>query len=198
MNGEGTGRLFSSSMLDGPFPEHYEPIEAPIPNPLHPSQSASPVAFLYDQAAGRPNRFGKVEDYPYIATSYRLTEHEHYVTQHVPLLVGLQPQAFVELPAELAAEKGIKTGDRVRVFSARGKIEVAALVTKRLGPMTVGGKKVYHIGIPIHWGFVGVAAERNPDLAKYWLANALTPFVGDANSRTPEFKAFLVNLKKID
>jgi len=198
MNGEGTGRLFSNSMIDGPFPEHYEPIEAPILNPLHETQSASPVAFLYDKVAGRPNRFGTVADYPYVATSYRLTEHEHYVTQHVPLLVGLQPQAFVEIPAELAAEKGIKTGDRVRVFSARGKLEVAALVTKRLGPMTVGGKKVYHIGIPIHWGFVGLAADRNPDLAKHWLANALTPFVGDANSRTPEYKAFLVNLAKID
>jgi formate dehydrogenase major subunit len=198
MNGEGTGRLFSSSMVDGPFPEHYEPIEAPIPNPLHPTQSESPVAFLYDKAAGRPNRFGTVADYPYVATSYRLTEHEHYVTQNVPLLVGLQPQAFVELPAELAAEKGIKTGDRVRVFSARGKLEVAALVTKRLGPVTVGGKKVYQIGIPIHWGFVGISAETYPDLAKHWLANALTPFVGDANSRTPEFKSFLVNLAKID
>jgi formate dehydrogenase major subunit len=198
MNGEGTGRLFSNSMVDGPFPEHYEPIESPIDNPLHPAQSASPVAFLYDQAAGRPNRFGTADKYPYIATSYRLTEHEHYVTQHVPLLVGLQPQAFVEVPYELAQQKGIKNGDRVRVFSARGKLEVAALVTKRLGAMTVGGKKVFHIGIPIHWGFVGIAAEKNPDLSKYWLANALTPFVGDANSRTPEFKAFLVNIQKID
>jgi formate dehydrogenase major subunit len=198
MNGEGTGRLFSSSMVDGPFPEHYEPIESPIPNPLHESQSESPVAFLYDQAAGRPNRFGKVADYPFIATSYRLTEHEHYVTQHVPLLVGLQPQAFVEVPYELAKQMGIGNGDRVRVSSARGKLEVAALVTKRLGPLTVGGKKVFHIGIPIHWGFVGLAAERNPQLAKNWLANALTPFVGDANSRTPEFKSFLVNIQKID
>ena len=198
MNGEGTGRLFSNSMVDGPFAEHYEPIESPIPNPLHASQSESPVAFLYDQAAGRPNRFGKPEQYPYVATSYRLTEHEHYITQHVPLLVGLQPQAFVEVPKELADQKGIKNGDRVRVSSARGILEVAALVTKRLGPMTVGGKKVYHIGIPIHWGFVGIAAERNPELAKHWLANALTPFVGDANSRTPEFKAFLVDIKKIE
>jgi formate dehydrogenase major subunit len=198
MNGEGTGRLFSNSMVDGPFAEHYEPMESPISNPLHPKQSTSPVAFLYDQAAGRPNRFGKADKYPYIATSYRLTEHEHYVTQHVPLLVGLQPQAFVEVPYELAEQKGIKNGDRVRVFSARGKLEVAALVTKRLGAMTVGGKKVFHIGIPIHWGFVGVAAEQNPDLSKHWLANALTPFVGDANSRTPEFKAFLVNIQKID
>jgi len=197
MNGEGTGRLFSSSMGDGPIPEHYEPVEAPIPNPLHPNQSEDPVAFLYDQAAGRPNRFGKVDKYPYVATSYRLTEHEHYVTQHVPLLVGLQPQAFVEVPEELAKEKGIVNGDRVRVFSERGKLEVAALVTKRLGPLTVGGKKVFHIGIPIHWGFVGLSAEQNPKLSQYWLANALTPFVGDVGARTPEYKAFLVNIEKI-
>jgi len=197
MNGEGVGRLFSNSAADGPFPEHYEPIEAPIPNPLHPAQSEDPVAFLYDEAAGRPNRFGKVDKYPFVATTYRLTEHEHYVTQHVPLLVGLQPQAFVEVPEELAQEKGIKNGDRVRVFSERGKIEVAALVTKRLGPVTVGGKKVYHIGIPIHWGFVGISAEQNPERSKNWMANVLTPFVGDANSRTPEFKAFLVDIQKL-
>ena len=197
MNGEGVGRLFSSSMLDGPVPEHYEPYEAPIPNPLHPSVSEDPVAFLYDQAAGRPSRFGKVDKYPYVATSYRLTEHEHYVTQHVPLLVGLQPQAFVEVPEELANEKGIKNGDRVRVSSARGKLEVSALVTKRLGPITLAGnKKVYQIGIPIHWGFVGVSAEQNPEKSKYWLANALTPMVGDVGARTPEFKAFLVNIEK--
>src|SRR3989449_400344 len=172
MNGEGVGRLFSSSMLDGPIPEHYEPYEAPIPNPLHPGVSEDPVAFLYDQAAGRPSRFGKVDKYPYVATSYRLTEHEHYVTQHVPLLVGLQPQAFVEIPEELASEKGIKNGDRVRVSSARGKLEVSALVTKRLGPITLAGnKKVYQIGIPIHWGFVGVSAEQNPEKSKYWLAD---------------------------
>lgn len=199
MNGEGTGRLFSSAMGDGPIPEHYEPVEAPIPNPLHPQQSADPVAFLYDQAAGRPNRFGKPDKYPYVATSYRLTEHEHYVTQHVPLLVGLQPQAFVEVPEELAKEKGIQTGDRVRVWSERGKIEVAAAVTKRLGPITLAGNtKVYHIGIPIHWGFVGISAEQNPEKSRYWLANALTPFVGDVGARTPEYKAFLVNIEKID
>jgi formate dehydrogenase major subunit len=200
MNGEGVGRLFSASMLDGPIPEHYEPVEAPIPNPLHPNHSEDPVAFLYDQVAGRPNRFGKVDKYPYVATSYRLTEHEHYVTQHVPLLVGLQPQAFVEVPEELAKEKGIANGDRVRVWSERGKIEVAAAVTKRLGPIKLAGsdKPVYHIGIPIHWGFVGVSADQNPDRSKFWLANALTPFVGDVGARTPEFKAFLVNIEKID
>src|SRR6266849_3482989 len=133
MNGEGVGRLFSNGMVDGPFPEHYEPVESPVANPLHASVSASPVAFLYDQAAGRPNRFGTVTDFPYIATSYRLTEHEHYVTQHVPHLVQLQPKPFVEIPEELANEKSIKSGDQVRVSSKRGKVEVLALVTKRRG-----------------------------------------------------------------
>jgi formate dehydrogenase major subunit len=197
MNGEGVGRLFSNSMVDGPFPEHYEPVESPVQNPLHPSNSASPVAFLYDQVAGRPNRFGTAKDYPYIATSYRLTEHEHYVTQHVPHLVQLQPKPFVEIPYELANEKGIKSGDKVRVFSKRGKVEVFAIVTKRLGPMTVAGQRVYQIGIPIHWGYVGVSADSDPSHGRYWLANALTPFVGDANARTPEFKSFLVNLEKM-
>ena len=197
MNGEGVGRLFSNSMADGPLPEHYEPVESPITNPLHPTVSASPVAFLYDKAAGRPNRFGTVKDYPYIATSYRLTEHEHYVTQHVPLLVGLQPEPFVELSVQLAKEKGIQTGDRVRVSSARGKLEVLALVTKRLQPLTVDGKTVHQVGIPIHWGFVGIAADNDPNKGANWLANALTPFVGDANARTPEFKAFLVNVERM-
>jgi formate dehydrogenase major subunit len=197
MNGEGTGRLFSNGMVDGPFPEHYEPIESPVQNPLHPTTSASPVAFLYDQVAGRPNRFGTASEFPYIATSYRLTEHEHYVTQHVPHLVQLQPKPFVEIPDELASQKGIKSGDQVRVSSKRGKVEVLALVTKRLGPMTVAGQKVYQIGIPIHWGYVGIAADGDPSNGRYWLANALTPFVGDANARTPEFKSFLVNLEKI-
>jgi len=191
MTGEGTGRIFSNGVADGPFPEHYEPVESPVANPLHPAVSATPVAFLYDQVAGRGNRFGTADEFPYVATSYRLTEHEHYVTQHIEHLVQLQPEAFVEVPAELAQEKGIRNGDHVRVSSKRGKLEVRAVVTKRLGPLQIDGKKVYQIGIPIHWGFVGVRT------GQHWLANALTPFVGDASARTPEFKAFLVNIEKM-
>jgi formate dehydrogenase major subunit len=191
MTGEGTGRLFSNGLVDGPFPEHYEPIEAPVKNPLHPDVSASPAAFLYDKAAGRPNRFGTVDEFPYVATSYRLTEHEHYVTQHVERLVKLQPEAFIEIPDELAREKGIETGDMVRVRSKRGKMEVRALTTKRLGPQMIDGRKTYQIGIPIHWGYVGIKT------GQHWLANALTPFVGDATVRTPEFKSFLVDVEKI-
>jgi formate dehydrogenase major subunit len=191
MTGEGTGRLFSNGVADGPFPEHYEPVESPVKNPLHPNVSTTPVAFVYDERAGRPNRFGTAAEFPYVATSYRLTEHEHYVTQHVEQLVQLQPEAFVEVPFELAKKKGIVTGDAVRVSSKRGKLEVRAVVTKRLGPLMIDGNEVFQIGIPIHWGFVGINS------GQHWLANALTPFVGDASSRTPEFKAFLVNIEKL-
>jgi formate dehydrogenase major subunit len=191
MTGEGTGRLFSNSVADGPFPEHYEPIESPVGNPLHPDVATTPAAFLYDELAGRPNRFGTPDEFPYVATSYRLTEHEHYITQQVEQLVQLQPEAFVEVPAALADQLGIGSGDLVRVSSKRGKLEVRAVVTRRLGPLEVDGKTVYQIGIPIHWGFVGIRT------GQHWLANALTPFVGDASARTPEYKAFLVNIEKI-
>jgi formate dehydrogenase major subunit len=197
MTGEGTGRLFSSSLADGPLPEHYEPVEAPIANPLHPAVSANPVAFLYDKAGKREDRFGTVDEFPIVATTYRLTEHEHYLTMQVPLLVKLQPEAFFDIPAGLAQEKGFKNGDMIRVRSKRGKMEARALVSNRVGQLDLGGKKVWQIGIPIHWGFVGIAAELYPEKSQHWLANALTPFVGDANSRTPEFKAFLVQVEPI-
>ena len=197
MNGEGVGRLFASTMVDGPIPEHYEPMESPVENPLHPSVSSSPVAFLYDKAAGRPNRFGSVAEFPIVATTYRLTEHEHYLTQQVPHLVQLQPEPFVEIPTGLAKSKNIQSGDMVSVRSKRGEIRVRAIVTNRVGQLQIAGKPVWQVGIPIHWGFVGVAAEMMPEKSQHWLANSLTPYVGDANSRTPEFKSFLVDVQKL-
>ncbi len=196
MTGEGVGRIYSSSLVDGPFAEHYEPMESPVKNVLHASVQNNPVVFLYDKAAGRPNRFGTPDEFPIIATTYRLTEHEHYVTQWVPHLVQLQPEAFVELPTGLAAERGIANGDYVIVRSKRGMMKVRALVTKRLGQLDLGGTKVWQMGIPIHWGYVGLSAEKYGDQANNWLANALSPFVGDANARTPETKAFLVQVEK--
>jgi formate dehydrogenase major subunit len=197
MNGEGVGRIFSNSMADGPFPEHYEPVESPVRNALHPDVSADPATHLYDEVAGRPNRFGTADEFPIIATTYRLTEHEHFLTQQVPHLVQLQPEPFVEMPTGLARERGVKTGDMVRVRSKRGMMEVRAVVTNRAGQLDLGGKKVWQVGIPIHFGFVGVAAELQPERSMHWLANALTPFVGDASARTPETKAFLVQIEKM-
>ena len=196
MNGEGTGRMFSNALVDGPLPEHYEPMESPVKNALHPDVQNNPAVYDYDLRGGRPERFGTVADYPYIATTYRVTEHEHYITQQVEHLVALQPEPFVEIPTALAQQKGIQNGDYVWVRSKRGKMHVRAIVTNRVGQLDLGGTKVWQLGIPIHWGFIGIEAEKRPEVSQYWLANVLTPFIGDANSRTPEFKSFLVNIEK--
>ena len=163
-----------------------------------PNQSESPVAFLYDKAGGRENRFGTVKDYPYVATSYRLTEHEHYVTQHVPAS-GRTAAGAVRRDAGGAGpgEEHPDRRPRPRQLQARQARGAGGRDQAAGRPCEVDGKKVYHIGIPIHWGFVGIAADRDPTKGANWLANALTPFVGDANSRTPEFKAFLVNIEKV-
>jgi formate dehydrogenase major subunit len=132
---------------------------------------------------------GEAKDFPFVATSYRLTEHFHYWTKHAQINAVLQPEQFVEIGEQLAKDKGIKPGDKVKVRSKRGEITAVAVVTKRLKAIDVDGKKVHTIGIPIHWGFKGLAKPG-------FIANTLTPFVGDANANTPEFKAFLVNVDK--
>jgi formate dehydrogenase major subunit len=192
MNPEGVARLFArGNMAEGPFPEHYEPFETPLAhNPLSPADARSlnnPAArvFAADRAA-----FGKVEQFPHTATTYRLTEHFHYWTKHVRLNAILQPEQFVEIGEGLAKELGIVAGDQVRVSSNRGFIKAVAVVTKRLRTLKVEGKPVHTVGIPIHWGFKGLAKPG-------FLANTLTPVVGDGNSQTPEFKSFLVKVEKL-
>jgi formate dehydrogenase major subunit len=187
MNAEGTGRLFArDQMAEGPFPEHYEPFESPTPNILHPNVNANPAARVYadDRAA-----FGTAKDFPYVATTHRLTEHFHFWTKHARINSILQPEQFIEIGEALAKEKGIEQGGWVRLTSKRGVIVCKAYVTKRIKPMQVNGKPTHVIGVPIHWGFTGQAR-------KGYAANTLTPSVGDANTQTPEFKAFLVNLEK--
>jgi anaerobic selenocysteine-containing dehydrogenase len=190
MNPEGVARLHAIGMSEGPFPEHYEPFETPVGVnlmcPNNPKAVSNPAARVYK---GDLEAFGKASEFPYAATTYRLTEHMHFWTKHARSNAVTQPQAFVEIGEELAKEKGIKQGDRVRVKSNRGEVVAACVVTKRIKALEVNGKKVHTVGIPIHWGFKGVTQNG-------YLANALTPFVGDANSQTPEFKAFLVNLEK--
>ncbi|CRI67227.1 Formate dehydrogenase, alpha subunit (fragment, part 2) [Thiocapsa sp. KS1] len=192
MNPEGVARFFAvDKMADGPFPEHYEPMESPLANnPMHPDNPlarANPAARVFK---GDWDSFGKPDQFPYVATTYRLTEHFHYWTKHCRSNAVVQPEQFVEIGEALAAEQGIRSGDHVRVRSNRGHIVAVAVVTKRLMSLDVEGRKVHTVGIPIHWGFTGVA--RNG-----YLTNTLTPFVGDANTQTPEFKAFLVNVEKI-
>ena len=101
----------------------------------------------------------------------------------------MQPAQFVEIGEKLAKAKGIVSGDQVKVRSNRGEIQAKAVVSKRIADLTCNGKEVFMVGIPIHWGFIGVAKSG-------FLANTLTPYVADANSQTPEFKSFLVNIEK--
>lgn len=186
MNAEGVSRFFTlSGLRDGPFPVHYEPFESPVVNPIAPQIRGNPVARIFAEDLAQ---LGDREEFPYAATSYRLTEHFHYWTKNNPVNAALQPQFFVEISEELAAEKGIERGGWVRVWNKRGQVYAKALVTKRIRPLICDGKPVHVVGIPLHWGFVGAAK-------KGFGPNSLTPFVGDANSNTPEFKAFLVNIE---
>ena len=188
MNPEGASRLFTRAMMrDGPFPVHYEPFESPLDNLVAPGLRGNPVARVFKDDL---DQFAKVAspEFPYAATSYRLTEHFHYWTKNNYVNAVLQPEFFVEISEELAKEKGVAKGGWVRVWSTRGSVFAKAVVTKRIKPLICDGKPIHIVGIPIHWGFIGAAK-------KGFGANVLTPFVGDANIETPEFKAFLVNLE---
>ena len=195
MNPEGVGRIFVpiGAVADGPFPEHYEPTESPIANPLHPNQSNNPIAKRFKSAM---DKYGTVDQgYNIVCTTYRLTEHYHYWTKNNPMNVQLVPEPFVEIPAELADQMGIRGGEKVKVSSARADYIAKAMVTRRIKPMMIDGKKTYQIGIPIHWGYRGIAEDEGKT-AKIPV-NELTPAVIDPNAYTPEFKGFLVKLERI-
>jgi len=186
---EGVGRLFAPSLTDGPFPEHYEAVEAPIANPLHPNVTSNPAAL---KMTSDKDSLGTADQFPIVCSTYRLTEHFHYWTKHQTggVLNELQPGFFVEIPEPLAAQKGIGNGSRVRVTSARGSIEGTAMVTRRMPALKIDGKEIWHIGFPIHWGYAAAKGHEGP------LANFLTASIGDANTWTPEYKTFLVRLEK--
>jgi formate dehydrogenase major subunit len=195
MNPEGIGRLFGplAAFAEGPFPEHYEPIESPIANPLHPQQSNNPVVKKYSTPLDKYASPG--QEYDIVCTTYRLTEHYHYWTKNNPMNVQLVPEPFVEIPVELAEAKGIKGGDHVRVSSIRAQYVAKAMVTKRIKPMKIDGKTTYQIGVPIHWGYKGIAEDEGRTAKDP--ANLLSPSVVDPNAYTPEFKGFLVKLEKV-
>ena len=194
MNPEGVGRVFAplGAFADGPFPEHYEPIESPVQNVLHPNQSNNPVVKKLKTPADKYSTMG--DGFNVICTTYRLTEHYHYWTKNNQMNVQLIPEAFIEIPVELAAELGIKGNDKVKVTSARSFYIAKAFVTKRIKPMTIDGKKIYQIGIPIHQGFRGI--QEDEDKNARTLLNRLSPTVVDPNAYTPEFKGFMVKVEK--
>jgi formate dehydrogenase major subunit len=200
MNTEGVGKLWGYGLKDGPIPEVYEPWESPLAaNPLSGvpkgqlgfNDSAAYIGTLEFDSKNW-NQRGTVEEFPYVATTYRCTEHWQtgIMTRNLPWLAELMPEMYVELGEDLAdsLEPKIKSGDRVNVSSARGTIEALAVVTKRFQAITVEGKTIHQVGIPWHWGYAGRVTGDS--------GNVLTPHVGDANTSIPEYKTFLCKVEK--
>jgi formate dehydrogenase major subunit len=205
-------RLFSNTLAEGPFPEHYEPRESPVHNVLSGQQYNPAIVAAWPSAKDDPEKYGFADvgdsRYPYVGTTYRVTEHWQagQMTRNLSWLGEAMPEMFVEISKELADELKIKKGDTVEVESLRGKVRGIAVVTVRLKPLTVGdgnggGDKTIHVvGLPWHFGYIGMypgGSERGGLVGSSFAANQLTPHVGDPNITIPEYKAFLVNVKKV-
>ena len=190
MQKDGLGALFGPGMAEGPFPEHYEPLEGPLEkNPMS-SQRINPAAEIFksdlDKVANADKKF------PYVCTTYSCTEHwcTGGLTRWQAWLLEAMPEAYVEIGELLARDKGIVNGDRVKVSSIRGSVECVAMVTKRFKPFQVEGKTIHQVGLPFNYGWLF------PKDTKDDSTNFLTPTVGDANTFCPEYKAFMVNVTK--
>lgn len=206
MRPDGMGAIFGPGLADGPFPEHYEPLECPVQeNPMSKKHRINPTIKLFYGITGphaMPAKDGGLPEdiffscdirFPYVATTYRVSEHWQtgVLTRHLPWQLELQPQIFIEMSKELAAEKGIKNGDKVIVSSGRGKVWAIAMVTDRFKPFKVMNATIHQVGLPWHFGWQFPEDGSGGDSA-----NLLTPTIGDANTMIPESKAFMVNVEK--
>ncbi len=197
MRADGMGAIFGPGLADGPFPEHYEPLECPLSeNPMSKKQRINPtIKLFYTKEGGLPEDVFLSGDtrYPYVATTYRVTEHWQtgVLTRHLPWQLEMMPQQFVEISKELAAEKGIENGSKVIVSSARGKVWAIAWVTDRFKPFKVMNTTVHQVGLPWCYGW-----QHPEDGSGGDSSNLLTPTIGDANTMIPESKAFMVNVEK--
>jgi formate dehydrogenase major subunit len=189
MKGDGKGWLFvPSGLVDGPLPTFYEPAESVVNNPVY-KQQTSPVFKYWRHQANPLANVGDAR-FPYIITTYRLTEHylAGAMSRWLPWLSELQPELFIEISPELAQEKGIRNLDWVKISSPRAQIRAKALVTRRLRPFMIDGKRIHQVGMPWHWGWEG--------LAKGDVVNELSSLVGDPNVTIHEGKAFVCNVEK--
>jgi formate dehydrogenase major subunit len=181
MQSDGKGWLFApKGLVDGPLPTHYEPQESPVRNRLYPQQR-NPARLIFPRAdnlgapsAGDPG----VETYPFVFTTYRLTEHHTAggMSRWLPYLSELQPEMFCEVSPQLAAERGLVGGGWATIVSPRAVIEARVHVTDRMKPLTIGGREVHQVGLPYHWG-VGDQAVVTGDSANDLIGVTLDPNV---------------------
>jgi formate dehydrogenase major subunit len=188
MQTDGKGWLFvPKGLVDGPLPAHYEPQESPVRNPLY-GQANDPVRQLYPR---RDNRYHPVggDVFPYVFTTYRLTEHHTAggMSRFLPYLSELQPEMFCEVSPALAAERGLVHGGWATVITARTAIEARVLVTERVRPLRIEGRTIHQVGLPYHWGTAGVVRGDS--------VNDLLPIVLDANTHIQESKAATCDIR---
>jgi formate dehydrogenase major subunit len=199
---EGKARLFvpKGATREGPYPVHYEALECPFINPVYPNQQGNPVVRIWRSEL---DKYAEICDpkFPYIATTFRVTEHWQAgaLTRNLPWQAQMYPEMFVEISPSLAQAKGIKAGDWLKVSSVRGSVLARAQVTNRVQPFKCGlpgmVNTVEMVALPWHFGFAGLITG-GPDKTKNYAVNQLAPSVGDANTMIPEYKVFLVNLEK--
>jgi formate dehydrogenase major subunit len=191
MKPDGVASIFGPGLADGPFPEHYEPLECPVPKNQMSGQFTNPTIKIFTGAMDK--HLTCDPRFPFVGTTYRVTEHWQtgIMTRWQPWLVEAQPQMFVEMSEELAKLRGIKNGEKVKVSSIRGEVEAVAIVTTRFRPFKIGDLTVHQVGMP--WCFGWMVPKSGGESV-----NLLTPNVGDPNTMIPESKAFMVNVAKIE
>ena len=193
MKPAGVAHIFGPGRKDGPFPEHYEPLECPLEeNPMSRARRINPTTPIL--TSDQDTYYSCDRRYPYVASTYRVTEHWQtgVMTRHCPWLLEMQPQVFVEMSKELGKDLDIKNGEKVQVESARGSLWAIAVVTGRFKPFRILGGTVHQVGLPYHFGW-----QYPEDGSGGESANLLTPAVGDPNTMIPETKAFMVNVRKL-
>ena len=189
MQADGKGWLYvPAGLQDGPLPTHYEPEESVMKNPLY-AQQCNPERMEWRRRDNHYHRPYNDLRFPYVVTTYRLTEHQTGggMTRWLSWLAELQPQMFCEVSPELAKERGLTNGGWATIRTLRGEIEARVLVTNRLRPLRLKGRTVHQIGLPYHWSGKG--------LARGDAANELVAFVGDPNVSIQESKALTGNIE---
>jgi formate dehydrogenase major subunit len=192
MQADGVGWLYvPHGLADGPLPAHYEPEESPFENPLY-GQRANPARQRFDRKGNRYAPSGRragADVFPYIVTTYRLTEHHTAggMSRTLHVLSELQPEMFCEVSPELAAERGLVHGDWATVITPRTAIEARVLVTDRVAPLSVQGRLVHQVGLPYHWGSRGLVVGDS--------ANDLLPIALDPNVHIQEAKAATCDIR---
>jgi formate dehydrogenase major subunit len=189
---DGRGWLYApAGLVDGPLPAHYEPQESPFRNLLY-AQQQNPTRQVFHRPENPYHPVGDepgADVFPFVLATYRLTEHHTAggMSRTVPYLAELQPEFFVEVSPQLAAERGLEHAGWATVVTARSAVEARVMVTARIKPLKIQGHTMHLVGAPYHWGGVGIVTGDS--------ANELLPVVLDNNVHISEYKVATCDIR---